>query len=533
MRMKLLRVFCLVGVLLSIPLSQLGLSTAASESLVLYQVQVGGDGSGTASEELVILYNVSDEDILVEGWCIEYSSGSNGVSYSNVACIESEDSSVELFVEASGMVSFATQQFVSKNTSFTPDFLFSAGLAGSSGHVRIVDSDGQELDRLGWGSAVSPETLAADVHTDGEVMSRDLDSEFIDTDDNSVDFSSMAVVSEIVSGLYESEVLIDICKNIDELQLEVPEGYLQDELGDCYIDQCSNVDGLQKMIPDGFSQEGLICEEIPLEDSTIFITELYPNAPSYDSGNEFIELYNPNPEAINLDGYVLQIGPSYSKEYVFDSEIIGSGEYKTFSDTETGIILPNSSGVPLRLIAPAGNTVSSTDAYQNAEDNTSWALLEDTNQITPDAANKPSVIESEAEVLGVTTVYAPCPAGKFRNPETNRCKSISSAASSQLVPCKENQYRNPDTNRCKAVESASLDPCPEGQERSEETNRCRNVAAITDSNISKQIIDIDTSGVQTTNWFVVFMSILGTIVYILYEWRVEIRRKYRALKLSV
>src|SRR5690606_33475446 len=102
-----------------------------------------------------------------------------------------------------------------------------------------------------------------------------------------------------------------------------------------------------------------------------------------------------------------------------------------FSDSETRITLPNSNGIALRLIAPAGNTVSETAVYENSGDDVSWALVDDvwifTNQITLGAANKPYLQSAVDEVESVTTIYAPCPAGKYRNPETNRCRSIETA----------------------------------------------------------------------------------------------------------
>mgnify|MGYP003336907992 CR=1 FL=1 len=91
-----------------------------------------------------------------------------------------------------------------------------------------------------------------------------------------------------------------------------------------------------------------------------------------------------------------------------------------------------------------------------------------------------NVITVPVEVLAAATANPnECPAGKYRNPETNRCRSLEEAVN-VLAQCEEGKERNPLTNRCRSVvslASAVLAPCEEGQERNPATNRCRTVAA--------------------------------------------------------
>lgn len=545
-------------------LSYSQIATAVSDTVVMYQLQTGGSGSGTATQELILLYNSGDSDVLVSDWCISYSSSSDA-TVGFESCVTPPNDATDLWLESKGIISFATQAFVDANSSFTPDFLMGGGIAAAGGHVRVFDSSNAEIDKLGWGTAVNPETSPAIAHNPGEVLSRDVSLEIIDTDDNSADFSSRSIEPSISTGLYEVDKPIDVCDNIDGLQEGVPDGFLQDESGDCYVDVCINIDGLQVEVPDGyFLNMDTECEQIPLEDRTIFITELYPNAPSVDTGQEFIEIYNPHSEPVNLQGYRLQVGPSYTKEYVFGDVEIGAGTYAFFSDTETGIVLPNSSGVSVRLIAAAGNTVSDSAVYQNAEDDVSWALVEDvwifTNQITPGAANKPFIEPAQDEDVSDTVVYAPCPAGKYRNPETNRCRSIETAVSvlapcdedefrnpetnrckkitvstSSLTPCAPGQYRNPETNRCRKIESDSgLVPCDEGEERNPETNRCRKISVLGVSDqtglADVQDVNVATIDQDTLNMPAILGVVGGTSGYMLYEWRHEIRQKYLLFK---
>ncbi|MDO8265761.1 MAG: lamin tail domain-containing protein, partial [Candidatus Saccharibacteria bacterium] len=366
---------------------------AISDDIIIYQVQTAGASSGTASQEIVLLYNQSILDVNVTDWCIKYTSSTDTSGFTK--CLVPPDPITELWLSAGGLISFATNEFISANSGFVPDVLLSAGMAASSGHLRVIDSLGNEIDKLGWGTAISPEGTVVPAHSTGKVFSRDLTTLLLDTDNNLSDFSSQNMHNPVISGLYEKEIIIDICTNINGVQAELPQGYMKDEAGSCYLDVCSNIEGLQIEIGEAYylDQESGECLSMPLEDRTLFITELLPNAPSTDTGQEFIELYNPNSETIKLKGYKLQIGPSFVEEYIFTDLEILAGQYIVFSDTQTGIILPNTTGVQIRLIAPAGNIVSNSFIYNEADDDVSWALVEDiwiyTNQITPNAANKP------------------------------------------------------------------------------------------------------------------------------------------------
>ena len=570
MHVRLFRSICL-SIILALPYVGLYSSQAdaVSDDIVIAQVQTGGALSGSASAEIVLLYNNSLVDSDITNWCVEYSSAADNKSFEH--CFTPPDSTTELWVSAYTYVSIATQSFLDTNPLFIADFVFSGGMAAGSGHLRLFDADGIEQDKIGWGDAVSPEGSAAVAHVSGDSMSRDVDQQIVDTDDNYTDFLSLPLMTDVMSGVYEKEIIIDLCVNIDDLQIELPDEYLSDTEGNCYKDFCLNIEGLQIIVPDGYEKltELSECTSIPLENAILFITELLPNAPSVDTGQEFIELYNPNTTDISLKGYVIEVGPSFTKRFVFDSGVIASGAYKVFSDSETSLVLPNTNGVSLRLIAPDSTIVSESTVYPQAEDDVSWALIEDvwiwTNQITPGAANKPFLLPAVEEVLGVTTVLAPCPDGKYRSPDTNRCRNIESAvsllqpcdedeyrstetnrcrkasttsSSSSLTPCRSDQERNPATNRCRliAASSSALQPCEEGKERNPETNRCRNVSSVLnlpgdDLPLVSDVAVASTSG--SVNWGVITIVLFMTLGYMLYEWRVEFTRKFHYVRAQI
>src|SRR5690606_14003258 len=101
--------------------------------------------------------------------------------------------------------------------------------------------------------------------------------------------------------------------------IELPSDFGKRSDGSCFADFCPNLEEVQEVAPEGYEKLAGSddCIEVTYEDRVLFITELYPNAPSTDSGKEFIEIYNPHDAAINLDGYRLQVGPSFTKEFVF------------------------------------------------------------------------------------------------------------------------------------------------------------------------------------------------------------------------
>ncbi len=483
-----------------------------STSIVISQLQTGGTGTGTAGQEFVELYNNSLGDVDMTGWCVTYSSAADGTA-STVGCVAAPDSSTKVWLKSGTYATFTSPDFETAS-SYKGDVSFSyvGGISGTAGHIRLLDSTKTEIDKLAWGTtAVHPETAAASVPAGGKSLLRKTTSpgKLQDTDANNSDFSVVTPALH-TSGLYEITTIIDVCPNINGaqttipsgliidvngncvspppvdvcpniggLQTDVPSGFLHDTHGDCQHDVCLNIEGLQTTIPTGDeSLDGINCTPIPLVSDRIDLTELLPNPAGSDTGNEFIELYNPNSHEVNITGYVLWVGPNFDKSYaVPDGTVLQPGQYVSFNNAILPFTLVNTSS-RAKLIAAAGNVVSEVPLYTDPLDGESWASIDGfwqfTNQPTPAAANLASVYEDDSVAIGVTTTA--CPDGKYRNPLTNRCRNITTDAA-VLAACSEDQYRSPDTGRCRKLVIAGIaTPCKDGQYRSEETNRCRNIA---------------------------------------------------------
>ncbi len=486
------------------------IALAESTNVLINEVQTGGLGSGTATEEFIELYNSGGTTIDLTNWRLEYSSYTD-ITKNEIAVIDGQlpPNGHLLLVSNSYMVPEGT----------TPDLLFgyNGGMSGTGGHIKLIDDVNNERDRLGWGTAQFAETASATAPAGGFSSAR-INSQ--DSDNNYNDFAVSTSPS--------------------------PKG------GD-----------LEESGPTNQPTEPVIYP-------TIEITELLPDpaSPKLDDEDEFIEIYNPNDETVLLIGYVLQTGSSYQYSYTLPAFVISANEYLALYSSETNLVLSNSGG-QARILDPNGEILNSSDEYLEASEDNSWALIDEvwrtTNQLTPGAANKPNLVLAEQENSDQT--IEPCPDGKYRNPLTNRCKSVESGlglkpcapdqsrnpstnrckksiGESPLTPCAPGQYRNPETNRCRKTSSStglkpcnddqyrnpltnrckkkdamsSLVPCQEGQERSAETNRCQKVAGLATGALSNP------ATVQTkSNYKIIAIIALLATGYGIFEYRQEIR----------
>ena len=155
------------------------------------------------------------------------------------------------------------------------------------------------------------------------------------------------------------------------------------------------------------------------------------------------------------------------------------------------------------------------------------------------------------------TTLAECPEGKYRSPETNRCRNIEEVINSLatcdegsernpltnrcrkiassdavLTPCKEGQVRSPETNRCKSIvsEVADLIPCNDGYERNPATNRCRKVQSA--AAVKGAQFPVEPATVATGNT-AGFWTLAGVVAagagYGIWEWRTEIASAVRSV----
>jgi len=153
----------------------------------------------------------------------------------------------------------------------------------------------------------------------------------------------------------------------------------------------------------------------------IQITELLPNpiSPQTDSLDEFVELYNPNTEPIDLNGYTLQTGANYTYRYVIADLTIEPGGYVIFTSGNTNLALANSAGAA-RLLDQTGAVISEITSYSDAPDGQSWIFMSGSWQWsttpTPGAQNVVTVPEPKvtkaASITKTTAKKTPVKAKK-------------------------------------------------------------------------------------------------------------------------
>jgi len=569
---------CLVVAFSQVILPTPAVQSASIGGIVISEMYPGA--TGTATYEYVKIFNNSDVDIDITGWCVQYVS-SSGKQTKGLGCFDvSKNTATTLWLPVGGTAVFLSEE-LRDELSVQADGYFKATINSGAGYIRLVDGDKNVVDMLGWGTLSDESYPAASAPEDGKALKRkSIGSKLQDTDNDAEDFISDDGSAIEASDVYERENVTDICTNIEGIQTELPPGFLLDEDSTCQVDSCVNLSGLQVSVPDGYVSDDNgdcteydACGNIPgiqqyipddmvrgigndciVDDSPLVLNEIMPNPVGVDSGNEFIEIYNPSDKTIDLSFYYLEIG---GKVYTFPiGTTISPGEYKVFSDSMMKFTLVNTSGRVI-MVALGGKVFGDTGIYTNAREGESWAFIdghwEYTNRPTPGEANLASLfVEKESRSSG--SGLEPCPPGKFRNPETNRCKNITSGQNN-LKPCAPNQYRNPETNRCKKIETSTLKPCKEGQYRNPETNRCKSVLGTSDTlkpckegqyrnpetnrcrkkesssvpDAGYKVQPVDDPAVTFVGW-----SVLGGVValagiYAVWEWRREMSDLFKRL----
>lgn len=460
-------------------------ASSANSGIILTHVQAGVTGDPT--NEMVAIYNNSDTEINITGWCI--------VNENDVAliCFTDEQPAMKsiyiLPPYASAVV--ATQSFIdtheldSEQLSlvYVPANTRSGSLTGSGDVVGLFDVRGELQDVYTWDKSA----------TLGKIAQRQK------SETNGLIYETAGENA----GWFMRELLEIPTNQLEVYQEENPEG-----------------------IPGG-DQPPLLVHPI--------ITELLPDPNGADTGQEFIELYNPSDTQISLDDYVLRMGRSLEKSHRFPKgAVIEPGSYAVYTNNEVKYSLLNSaSNVQLEY---KGQPVGDVVMYETPPTGQSWAYINDTWQYTTlptpgqeNAIGPPAADGTENMVTG--NMLKPCAPNQYRNPTTNRCRLINTS-SSKLQPCKPGQVRNPDTNRCRSVSSATKTPapCKEGQERNPETNRCRMVVKMTAADHAVKGV---TTQQSPTHWYV-WLGIVGVVgcivAYAAWEWRVELKTAFQWLR---
>jgi hypothetical protein len=507
-----LRVVNLTVFIVSLLIPIVSVGTVAAETptptLIFTEVKVRIDTTNALDkDEFIEIYNASTQPIDLADYNLEYFNTTSPP-------ITQQPTQKPLFnylLDANAFLTLAKQPIQIANSKQSP---FSS-LSDSGGRLRLVTSEGIVVDEIAWTN-----TLAI--------------------------ASAVGIYPSVVYQCNSSTVLCNANRSQSFSRAQNSDGTFMVTNPTWQLAAPSPISSelLAYPIPDPEPEaptpDPLPTEDVPQSSVTcegMTISELLPNPAGLDVGNEFIELYNSTTQPINLLGCSLQTSSS-TKKYNLPDITVPAGMYTVFSDTVTGLVLPNSAGGTAWLLSP-NDELSSVTYPGGIEDDASWALIDGNWQITytPTAAaqnvttpikpcaagqtRNPDTDRCQTPIVTAVATLVPCKVGQERNPDTGRCRSVGSTVSA-LATCKQGQERNPETNRCRAITSDSnVAPCDEGQERNPDTNRCRKAATGSGSTLAA-VTDVPSKTVNHPKWWLAIFAIVLALGYAIFEWRKDI-----------
>lgn len=268
----------------------------------------------------------------------------------------------------------------------------------------------------------------------------------------------------------------------------------------------------------------------------VHISEILANPAGSDSaGGEFVELYNDNEQPVSLIGCELATNKPTSYEFQ-EADSIAGKSYKAFT-FQNGLL--NGGGTVTFATASyeevegglGGFLPCPPGKFRNPETNRCKSIASDSPGLTPCAPGKirNPITNRCRNASDTTSALVPCKPGQYRHPETNRCRSLTTA-STTLVPCKSGQERNPSTNRCRKIggETNALKPCAPGYERNPETNRCRKTSTL-GASLENSKDTPPANNAQNLALVIIAAMFLG--FFLLYEYRLSIRDRLAAIRI--
>ena len=351
-------------------------SADTATHVVISEVQTGTTTS--ASQEFIELYNPTAADVPLSGWTLEYKSATAADTTANWT----RRASLSGTIVANGFYLVAPKSYLS-----AADTDWSATLASTGGTVRLKDNAGTVVDTLGYGAAtVGAEGMPAVAPAAGQSLERlpgrldELAGNGVDTDDNSADF--------IIRTQPQPQSIASTIELADTTDSD--DGDAVGPIADAPVDAGDT--------PPVVS---------PTDYAPIDITEILPNpmAPQLDSSDEYIELYNPTTDPVDLEGYTLRTGSNFHDYYVLPDTTVAPDAYVVFYSAQTKLAMPNSGGA-VELLDPSGAVVDQTPVYGAAPDGQAWGYFESgwawTLQLTPGQPNVLAALPVPATTLKTT-----------------------------------------------------------------------------------------------------------------------------------
>jgi hypothetical protein len=321
-----------------------------------------------STQEFIEFTNNSSQELEIDSLSLEYHSDSS-LSYSNKTLNV-------LKTLPLAMPAGSKQQLSSSTSDWVVDSIatFSAGLKDSVGWVKLdIQSGGRVYSSYAhWGSKDEPDCTTSPTPNASQSLKRFVDEQnlYVLSEKQGEDYytsSNPTPLDQTIEAVNNSEI-VDYCNKPLPV---VPE--------DQEPPTPNPISPTQPTIN--------IVEPIPVQYLPIELTEVFPDpiSPQTDAEDEYIEIYNPNTESVNLKGYQLQSGNSFSYKYTFDSVEVAPNQYMVLYRKDTGLTLANTSS-SVRVIDPSGKVLDQT-SYNDPDPNASWSKINGswtyTSSLTP------------------------------------------------------------------------------------------------------------------------------------------------------
>ncbi|HSX27778.1 MAG TPA: lamin tail domain-containing protein [Patescibacteria group bacterium] len=412
MRKYLIRGVTLLGTLpLLFPLTAFADTISTEPQIILTEIKVKTD---TTYDEFVEIYNASAEEIELSDYSLEYYNDYD----TNVATTH-----VEPTLLPTGKLPSGSYFVLAHNQAQISDSgdlnLYTTSLKDGGGTLKIWGPDVNDptapdalQDSLSWASLSSPPEGVVSVGSSTNTTSK---SQSLQR--NTDEFGNPVVD--------DSQWSLDTPHPVSEaliLPASTEEGTNSNQ-EDTSTDSGGTLPEENNAGAEPANQTGLL---------PIVLNELLPNPmpPQTDTLDEYVELYNPNDQAVDLTGYKVQTGNTYSYSYEFLSGTIPGHGYLTLTSGETNLALSNTGG-KARLLDAGGLTISEAPAYEDASEGQAWALIsgswEWTTSPTPGAENsltRPIIVPKSTKI----TKKAKAKKARVKSASTKKSKKPKSKA---------------------------------------------------------------------------------------------------------
>lgn len=463
-------------------LSQLTFAVSTNH-LVINEVQTNGLGTGTTSEEFIEIHNPTTTATDISNWSLRYVSSSGSLlTAKNVVMFP-----VGTIIYPQGNIVVLPQSYL---PALSQGFRYAlgsfSGLSFDGASVDLINQDGDLVDRVGWGdkpTTILCEALCASAPPKGESIQRKLDDNVVvDTDNNLIDF----------------EINLSSTPNIINIA-PPPPPVLEDPIDTSLPDNTNPSSDTQNpnTPPQDVNPSVIDPNPNPVALLPIQLTELMidPATPLSDTYDEWVELYNPNSSPVNLEGYSVLAGLTGSYKYIFENQTVEAKSYIKISSKDTPITLSNSASKV--VLKNDSGVILDEVIYENAETGNTYAK---------DALGK-WLWTTTPTPLAINVITYPV---QISNSTTKKA----AATAKKLTPTKVAAVKKGTTTKSptsKAVKKA----------------KATNVKGTSSSFENKPLIPAP-SPVPT-----VVLAITGglAILYCCYEYRYEVRNKFRQFRL--